>query len=1069
MKVIKRDGRETRYSKNNIEKAVFRAALEVNNDETESHKVGNEIAIVTDNMLRERFKKPTVEDIQDIIEENLMSLGYYDIAKAYILYREKQKLRREGSWLEGELPKSIWENKYRYNNETQDEFLKRVSSNDDKVKKLIKNKMFCPAGRILANRGLQKDGKKVTYSNCYVNPKPEDNIESIFNTAAQLARTFSYGGGSGIDISNLRPKGSKVNNAARTTSGACSFMNLYDVTSSIIGQKGRRAALMISMSINHPDIEDFIDIKNDLDKVTKANISLRMKDKFMKAVKKDKDYELVFYVNDTGEVIKKKVNSRKIFNKIAYSNWRMAEPGMLFWDKMEDWCIASEDSSFEYAGVNPCIAPGTLVNTSNGVADVECMVEGDTIQTVLGSGEVDEITTYEDKPIFKVEFSDGGEVLCTEGHQFQAMKKGTNKSGSCKYDFIRLSDLEVGDYVRLYPGKPSNNTVKMLGLNSYGLTDREYGFLVGILLGDGCITEGTKERKSLKISSNKDEVEWNNIIKNLLTKLGCNPIEDIGRKDTKSMNININGKGNLYNIVDELDLWGTSHTKRLPRILLNGNKDILSGIIDGYISTDGNVNTKSNHPSVRISSCNKKLLQDTRNVFLLLGMVTSFSTTKRKGNHYIDGRLISGTDRHTLSVSGNSIMTIYNEVNLTKPKDKRRLKELMLNYRLTGNTWKARIKSIEPYGNSKVYDLHEPLSDTWITNGYVSRGCGEEPLPVGGSCLLSSINLSEFVVNPFKESSYFDYEKFEDTVKKGVIYLNEALDEGLRLHPLHEQRESVKQWRQIGLGVMGLADMFIKLGIKYGDKKSTAIIHRIGRAMINSALQQSALLAKKDGTYPKYHKEDVLKSSFIRENANSDTYKLILKHGLRNSQLLTIAPTGTISNMFGISGGVEPIFALSYKRKTKSLHDTEQEYEIFTPIVREYMNHYEIENVDDLPDYFVTAHDIRYEDRIKVQSAWQQYIDASISSTINLPHSATVNDIKDLYIKAWEAGLKGVTIYRDGCAREGILSSGDKINSKEMTDEDFIDLGICPDCKGDLKRSGGCVECASCGFSPCSI
>ena len=134
----------------------------------------------------------------------------------------------------------IWNKKYRYNNETFDEWLDRVSNNNQKIRQLIKEKKFLFGGRILANRGLNKDGCKVTYSNCYVITPPEDSIESIFECASKLARTFSYGGGCGIDISKLAPHGAKVNNTAKSTSGAVSFMDLYSSITGLIGQNGRR-------------------------------------------------------------------------------------------------------------------------------------------------------------------------------------------------------------------------------------------------------------------------------------------------------------------------------------------------------------------------------------------------------------------------------------------------------------------------------------------------------------------------------------------------------------------------------------------------------------------------------------------------------------------------------------------------------------------------------------------------------------------------------------------------------------------------------------------------------------
>lgn len=177
-------------------------------------------------------------------------------------------------WLgaENEVGISIWEKKYRYKDETFSQWLDRVSGNDPEVRKLILEKKFLFGGRILANRGLQGE-KKISMSNCYVIEPPEDNIESIFECAKKLARTYSYGGGCGVDISKLAPKGAKVRNAANESSGAVSFMDLYSMVTGLISQNGRRGALMISMDVNHPDIEDFIDIKKDLDRVTKASSS----------------------------------------------------------------------------------------------------------------------------------------------------------------------------------------------------------------------------------------------------------------------------------------------------------------------------------------------------------------------------------------------------------------------------------------------------------------------------------------------------------------------------------------------------------------------------------------------------------------------------------------------------------------------------------------------------------------------------------------------------------------------------------------------------------------------------
>lgn len=543
----------------------------------------------------------------------------------------------------------IWTKKYRQDNESFDEWLDRVSGGNQALRQLIIEKKFLFGGRILSNRGMAEKGEKGSLSNCYVITPPEDNIESIFDCAKKLARTYSYGGGCGTDLSKLAPKGAKVHNTAKETSGAVSFMDLYSLVTGLIGQNGRRGALMLSLSCAHPDLEEFIDIKSDLNKVTKANISIRITNEFMNAVVNNTDYTLSFKREATGEVITRIVNARQIFRKIAEANWNYAEPGALFWDRIERWNLLCNTKEFEYAGTNPC---------------------------------------------------------------------------------------------------------------------------------------------------------------------------------------------------------------------------------------------------------------------------------------------------------------------------------------------------------------------------------AEEPLPAGGSCLLGALILSSFVKN-----GEFDYVAFAHAVKTSVEALNEVLDEGMPLHPLEEQRESVSNWRQIGLGVFGVADMLIKMKIRFGSEESLMLCDKIGYVMAQNAIEESARLANLYGAFPKCNVDEITHTPYYLLHATNDIDNMVLAHGLRNSQLLTIAPTGTISTMLGVSGGLEPIFANYYERKTESLHSKDVYYKIYTPIVKEYMDANKITDDSKLPDYFITAQNLNYVERLRMQAVWQKHIDASISSTVNVPNNFTIEDTEKLYISAWEQGLKGVTIYREGCKRSGVLST----------------------------------------------
>ena len=290
--------------------------------------------------------------------------------------------------------------------------------------------------------------------------------------------------------------------------------------------------------------------------------------------------------------------------------------------------------------------------------------------------------------------------------------------------------------------------------------------------------------------------------------------------------------------------------------------------------------------------------------------------------------------------------------------------------------------------------------------------------------MLGSMNLAAFVKN-----GKFDFDDFCESVNVAVQALNDILEEGLPMHPLEEQRKSVSEWRQIGLGIMGLADMLVKLELPYDSEEARDLCGNIAHAMADQAMFMSSEIAEfRKAPYAKYDPR-VMDTPYFKAHADTLTYLKVRDHGLRNSQLLTIAPTGTLSTMLGISGGIEPIFANSYTRKTESLHGHDEYYKVYTPIVQEYMDTHGLKDESELPKWFVTSSDISPRDRIAMQAVWQDSIDASISSTINLPETATVEDIKDIYMTAWEMGLKGVTVFRNGCKRTGILTT----DSKEVT------------------------------------
>lgn len=794
--------------------------------------------------------------------------------------------KRLEAWLgeDNQIGMDIWEKKYRYNNESFDEWVDRVSGGDEDVKELILSKKFLFAGRILSNRGTQNDGRKVTYSNCYVIPPPEDSLESIFDCAKSLARTFSYGGGCGIDISKLSPKGAHINNAAKETSGAISFMDLYSLTTELIGQNGRRGALMISISCDHPDIEDFITIKSDLDKITKANLSIRVTNEFMKAVENDSTYTLSFTREETGEEIKKTIKARELFDKFCYMNWDYGEPAFLFWDRVKSYNLLSEDDAFEYAGVNPCLSGSTLIQTTEGNVPIKDLV-----------GKTPDVYCMNDNG--ELAISKATKVWCTRKNA-QTVTVHTGKGDiTCTPDHLIFT------------------------------TNR-----------------GWVEAKSLK-------------------------------KGDKIKGLNRQMKGETHVSV------GLSGTKYIPehRFVL-GHYENIEGMDVHHIDGDTFNNKCENLQA--LSHAEHSRVTNT-------GRVIEYNRDKSNGRFL--------------------------------PKAVKSKRDSKNQGKQVGNNWY--VKDVSWNTNTEdVYDITVPKFHNFIANDMVVHNCAEEPLPSGGSCLLGSLNLAAFV-QTINGQPQFNMNEFRKAVVIAVYGLNDVLDEGLPLHPLEVQRNSVRDWRQIGLGIMGLADMLIKLGVTYGSEESLVICDDIGWNLANEALSTSITIAKNKGEYPMFS-DKVWESEFYKKHIG-------ISAPLRNSQLLTIAPTGTLSTMLGISGGVEPIFANYYTRRTESLHGEEKEYKIFTPIAWEYLqSHGYGEDETKLPSYFITSADIPYRNRIDMQATWQRHIDASISSTVNLPNSATIDDVKDLYMYAWKQGLKGITVFRDGCKRLGILTTDNKEPNK---------------------------------------
>ena len=304
--------------------------------------------------------------------------------------------------------------------------------------------------------------------------------------------------------------------------------------------------------------------------------------------------------------------------------------------------------------------------------------------------------------------------------------------------------------------------------------------------------------------------------------------------------------------------------------------------------------------------------------------------------------------------------------------------------------------------------------------------CAEQPLPDGGCCNLGAVNLEKFV----DDNGNFMIDDFKETVAIGTRFLDNVVDYNMDRHALEDQKQNAMNDRRVGLGILGLGDMLVRLGIQYDSEDALQTVDQIMQIFRDTTYETSVNLAIEKGKYPNFDWSGYSKSKFVKNLPKSLQGK-IKKHGIRNCTLTTVAPTGSGAIVSRVTSGVEPIFATSYKRRVKEndgYGKTFKEYTVYHPIIEKLFG-----TDEDLPEYVVTSHNIDPYFRVRMQGTIQKYIDSSISSTVNLPEEITVDTIADIYMTAYEAGLKGITVYREG-SREGILVTDAEDQNNEVNE-----------------------------------
>lgn len=877
-------------------------------------------------------------------------------------------------------------------------------------------------------------------SNCYSRGFIEDDYNDIMQAAVDIGKTFKAQGGQGLSLSKLRPKGTPIGDNYESD-GIVPFMKIYNEVTQGTSQGGaRKGALLMSLDAWHKEAMNFITIKSQDGLIEKANLSLEIDDEFMQCV--DKYYKtgeiitVTRHENYSGHEVEWEVTPIEVFKAFIHNNYDWGDPGCLFVNRFRNYNMMEYCDEYEVQTCNPSLRAGTLVLTDKGPVPIETL-EGKTFNTTNVDGEIVKAQCFlsgRGKQLYKITLENNRTIYCTPEHKWPVLC-------GASYEKKETTELKVGDRFLI-----NKNNI----LSNGTIGDYEDGMFFGYWYGDGSVTELKDGALQYGFTFGYgDKIDfWLPFVRKYLFKITGKEykgaLRNRGQKDWVEIAVRDSSIRALF------DAFGVKSKKELPeKLLTEFSEDFRRGFVDGLLSADGSIDTTRRGEKICLTTANENIANQIDSLFYWYGLKSQ----------------IIKTDRMLDLGNGEKEYTRYDVV-LTKGKLPR-FAEL---FKLSSSSKQSKIIAIlrtlkrENIKNTSILikditltDIYEDVWDihvyddthTFSLNYCVTGNCGEQPLNKHGACNLASINLSEFVDSPYTDKASFAWSSFDQAVKQGIIYLDKIIDINAPNHALPQQRENSLNFRNCGLGVFGYATMLMKMGMEYGSVEAIEFTDRLFHRMFREAVKTSNKLAKELGAFPKYN-ANLWNSKIINNHFTNSEIEKMKPYGLRNCSLLSIAPTGTLSSLLNESGGCEPEFAISYTRRTVGLTDNQDHYyTIYCKAAREYK---ELYPDSELPTYFVSSSDIEPQSRVTTQAVMQDHVDTAISSTVNLPESATEEQMAQIYLEAWKQGLKGLTIFRDGCKRLGVLTTN--TTNKDNSQEDNVPSNN----KFELKR-GDIISC----------
>ena len=965
-----------------------------------------------------------------------------------------------------------------------------------------------PAGRVTSNAGALEHKPATSTINCTVSGTIRDSMDDILTKVHEAGLTLKAGSGIGYEFSTLRPRGAYVSGAGAYTSGPLSFMDIYDkMCFTVSSAGGRRGAQMGTFDIGHPDVLEFIRAKRENGRLRQFNLSLLISDEFMKAVKSDGEWKLAFplgrkefeaerpdledaskfvwrewpdtdgyVVNEVGLVackIYKTLPARRVWDLIMSSTYDFAEPGFILIDRVNE--MNNNWWAENIRATNPCVTADTRLATQFGMVrigdlydarvDIQATVDrralGQSEQGVEVRSAIPAFMTSPSADVYRVVTEDGYEIKATEWHDFYTARGK-----------IKLKDLKPGDELLIQSGKGQFG----------GCGSVELGLLLGLLTGDGHFTNRGKGEEAAVVNLWGADRGFADTIVAYINTLITGFAECPRNYRVSAVAIPERSLVMIRSVIlaRVLENYGfTSKCKtQVPEIVWRGNEECVKGYLRGLFQSDGTVqrDDKNAYCTVRLASSHQPLLKDVQMLLANFGIFCRVLKRRDARQRLMpDGkggqRLYDCKADYELIVGSQSRDRFMEEIGfLTDAKNDKYAQWRAQRGFAYAENFHSAIASIEHVGREPVFDTTQPDNNNLIFNGLVTGNCGEQPLPPYGSCLLGSVNLTKFIIDPFTDDARFDWETYRKVVKIFTRMLDNVVEiNGL---PLAPQRDEITRKRRHGMGFLGLGSAITMLCMKYGSKKSVAFSQNVSREMAVAGWEAGLDLAREKGPAPIMNEEFTVTREMLRKRpemvkdgwrvgakvagrvlharysrymqriaeASPELVDELAEVGARFTHHTSIAPTGTISLSLAnnASNGIEPSFAHHYFRNViREGKKSKEKIDVFSfelLAYREMVNPRAMPNsqsaAEKLPDYFISAEDIGPREHVDIQAAAQLWVDSSISKTANVPTDYKYEDFKDIYLYAFEQGLKGCTTFRfNPEAFQGVLVKEDDLKN----------------------------------------